>query len=426
VKSRGYRKTGSPKSVLTKTKFVVPASFDKIGSKVSDMLRFLTAGESHGKCLTAILEGLPRGIDIDLDFINLQLHRRQLGYGRGGRMKIERDEIEITSGVRHGSSIGSPISFTIRNKDWDHWQAAMSVEPVPKDSSIRSVTRARPGHADLAGALKYQTHDIRDVLERASARETAARVAIGAFCRLFLARFGVRIGSHVIAIGKEHVAQEFEQPTIEQVLDMNPESALHCTDPYAEKRMIALIDETTKAGDTLGGSVEVLASPVPPGLGSHIQWDCKLDGQIAQAMMSIPSVKAVEIGAGVACTAEPGSAVHDEIFYDSDAKRFFRKTNRAGGIEGGLSNGSDIRVQVHLKPIPTLRKPLRSIDVESKQPVEAVVERSDTCVVPAAGVIAEAMMGIVLANSFLEKFGGDSINELEKNYANFVHLLDEY
>ena len=405
---------------------MVEASFDKIGSKGTDMLRFLTAGESHGKCLTGILEGLPRGIDIDLDFINLQLYRRQLGYGRGGRMKIEQDAIEITSGIRHGSSLGSPISFTIRNKDWDHWQAAMSVAPVPEGASIRSITRPRPGHADLAGALKYQTHDIRDVLERASARETAARVAIGAFCRLFLARFGMRIGSHVIAIGKERVAQEFEQPTIQQILDLNPESALRCSDSCAEKRMIALIDETKKAGDTLGGSAEVLASPIPPGLGSHIQWDRKLDGQIAQAMMSIPSVKAVEIGAGIACAAKPGSAVHDEVFYDSEAKRFFRKSNRAGGIEGGISNGSDIRVLVHLKPIPTLRKALSSVDVQSKHPFEAVVERSDTCVVPAAGVIAEAMLGIVLANSFLEKFGGDSINEIERNYANFVRLLDEY
>ncbi len=302
----------------------------------------------------------------------------------------------------------------------------MSVEPAPNAPVFEALPVPAPGHADLAGALKFQTHDIRDVLERASARETAARVAVGAFCRLFLARFGVRIESHIIAIGNERVAQEFEQPTIQQILDIKPESALRCADPHAEKRMMALIDETKKAGDTLGGSAEVLASPVPPGLGSHIQWDRKLDGQLAQAMMSIPSVKAVEIGAGVACAAKPGSAVHDEIFYDSDAKRFFRRTNRAGGIEGGISNGSDIRVKVHLKPIPTLQKPLSSVDVLSKKPFEAVVERSDTCVVPAAGVIAEAMLGIVLANSFLEKFGGDSMKEIEGNYADFVHLLDEY
>ena len=390
------------------------------------MLRYLTAGESHGKCLNGILEGLPRGINVDLDFINLQLHRRQLGYGRGGRMKIERDEIQITSGVRHGFSLGSPIAFTIRNKDWDHWQVAMSVEPAPGGADLHAVTRPRPGHADLAGALKYQTYDVRDVLERASARETAARVAIGAFCRLFLAHFGMQIGSHVIAIGRERIAQEFELPTILQVLDLNPESALHCTDLEAEKRMMALIDEMEKTGDTLGGSAEVLASPVPPGLGSHVQWDRRLDGQIAQAMISMPSVKAVEIGAGIAGAAKPGSAVHDEIFYDSGAKRFFRKTNRAGGIEGGISNGSDVRVRIHLKPIPTLRKPLSSVDVRSKQAFEAVVERSDTCVVPAAGVIGEAMLGTVLANSFLEKFGGDSINEIEKNYANVMHLLDEY
>jgi chorismate synthase len=390
------------------------------------MLRFVTAGESHGKCLTGILEGLPGGLPVDLDFLNLQLRRRQLGYGRGGRMKIEQDEIEITSGVRLGLTLGSPISFLIRNKDWDHWQVAMSAGPVQEGANVRSVTRPRPGHADLAGALKFQTHDIRDVLERASARETAARVAVGAFGRLFLSRFGVQIGSHVTAVGSVRVASEFENLPVEKIFALDPESALHCADPEAEKSMIGLIDEIKKAGDTLGGCVEVIASPVPPGLGSHIQWDRRLDGQIAQAMMSIPSAKAVEVGTGIAGAGNPGSAVHDEIFFDPGPRRFFRKTNSAGGVEGGISNGADIRVRVYLKPIPTLRKPLASVDIHSKEPFEAVVERSDVCVIPAAGVIAEAMLGIVLANAFLEKFGGDSVGEIEANYANYIRLLEEY
>jgi len=390
------------------------------------MLRFITAGESHGKCLIGVLEGLPCGLAIDPEFINLQLHYRQLGHGRGDRMKIERDEIEITSGVRHGATLGSPISFSIRNKDWDHWQIPMSAGPVPEAAGTRPVTRPRPGHADLAGALKFQTYDIRDVLERASARETAARVAAGAFCRLFLTHFGMRIGSHVIAIGKERAAEEFENLECERIFALDPESAVRCADPNAANRMIALIDETHKAGDTLGGCVEAVASPVPPGLGSHTQWDRKLDGRIAQAMMSIQSAKAVEIGSAVASAAKPGSSVHDEIFYDAQAKRFFRKTNRAGGIEGGITNGADVRVRVHVKPIPTLRKPLSSVDIRTKQEFEATVERGDTCVVPAAGVVAEAMLALVLAESFLEKFGGDSMKEVEENYANFIRLLDGY
>jgi chorismate synthase len=390
------------------------------------MIRFLTAGESHGKCLIAVLEGLPGGLSIDIDFVNLQLRRRQLGYGRGGRMQIESDKIQILSGVRQGNTIGSPISFAIQNKDWDHWRIPMSIEPTPGRSDIRSVSRPRPGHADLAGALKLQTYDIRDVLERASARETAARVAAGAFCRLFLAHFGIRIGSHVVAIGRESIAEEFEESSIEKILALDPESPVRCADPDAARRMVSLIDEARAAGNTLGGVVETVASPLVPGLGSHVQWDRKLDGNIAQAMMSIPSVKAVEIGSGIEGARSYGSAVHDPILYDSQTKRFHRKTNRAGGIEGGISNGEDIRVRIYLKPIPTLRKPLGSVDVRSKQPFEAVVERSDTCVAPAAGVIAEAMLSIVLAGAFLEKFGGDSLKEVEGNFANFTRMLDEY
>jgi chorismate synthase len=390
------------------------------------MLRFLTAGESHGKCLTGVIEGLPRGIVIDLDFINAQLHRRQLGYGRGGRMKIEQDQVEISSGVRHGRSLGSPIAFTVRNKDWEHWQIPMSVDQVPEGSNLRTVTRPRPGHADLAGSLKYQTYDARDILERASARETAARVAVGAFCRLFLAHFGMNIASHVIAIGRESIEEQFEELTVERIFALDPESPLRCADSEAAKRMMALIDETKKNGDTLGGVVEIVSTEVPPGLGSHIQWNRKLDGRISQAMMSIPAVKAVEIGRGVSCARIPGSAVHDEIFYNSETKRFYRDTNRAGGVEGGISNGSDIRTRIYIKPIPTLRKALQSVDLESKEVFSAAFERSDTCVVPAAGVVGEAMLAIVLANSFLEKFGGDSIKEIEGTFQNYSRLLDEY
>jgi len=376
--------------------------------------------------LIGVLEGLPRGLAVDLEYINLQLHRRQLGHGRGDRMKIESDRIDIVSGVRHGSTIGSPISFMIQNKDWDHWQEVMAIEAAPEGAGIRSVTRPRPGHADLAGALKFQTHDVRDILERASARETTARVAAGAFCRLFLARFSVKIGSHVIAIGPERIGGQFENPGCEKIFELSAESAMNCLDPDAARSMMAAIDQARNDGDTLGGCVEAVASPIPPGLGSHVQWDRRLDGLIAQAMMSIQSAKAVEIGNGIEGARNPGSRVHDEIFYDPDAKRFFRKTNRAGGVEGGISNGSDIRVRVHLKPVPTLRKPLASVDICSKQPFEAAVERSDACVVPAAGVIAEAVLGIVLANAFLEKFGGDSMTEIEGNYANYLRLLEGF
>jgi chorismate synthase len=390
------------------------------------MLRFLTAGESHGKSLIGVLEGLPAGLSVDIGSINLQLRRRQIGYGRGGRMEIEQDQIEIISGVRQGSTLAGPIAYSIRNKDWDHWRIPMSIEPGPEGADIHAVTRPRPGHADLAGALKFQTHDVRNVLERASARETATRVACGAFCRLFLAHFGTRIGSHVVAIGKERISELFDNLSSEEIFALDPESPIRCADTDAEKRMKALIDEAKKTGDTLGGIVEAAASPVPPGLGSHIQWDRRLDGQIAQAMMSIPSVKAVEIGNGIANAQIPGSSVHDEIFYNSQAKRFFHKTNRAGGIEGGISNGADIRVRVYLKPIPTLSKPLGSIDLRSKASCEASVQRSDTCVAPVAGVVAEAILAFVLASAFLEKFGGDSIKEIEGNYAHFMSLLDKF
>lgn len=363
---------------------------------------------------------------VDIDFINSQLHRRQLGYGRGRRMQIEKDHVEITSGVRHGKTLGSPVSFLIENKDWNNWRIPMSPDPVPEGATLRSVTRPRPGHVDLAGALKYQTHDVRDVLERASARETAARVAIGSFCRLLLLHFGIHVASHVLAIGAARVPPEKEGADIADILQLDPESPIHCADPVTEKQMIAAIDHAIKEGDTVGGVVAVIAAPVPPGLGSHTQWDRKLDGLLAQALMSIPAVKAVEIGNGIAAAQHPGSTVHDEIYYDAERRRFFRETNNAGGIEAGVTNGSDVRARLFVKPIPTLRKALMSVDLITKQPSAAAFERSDTCVVPAAAVVAEAVLAIVLAKAFLEKFGGDSMTELESNFAGYTNLLNEF
>ncbi len=390
------------------------------------MFRFVTAGESHGKCLTGIVEGLPSGIIIDPEFINQELHRRQLGYGRGGRMQIEKDQIEFTSGVRHGKTLGSPVCFTIQNRDWSHWQIPMSAEPVPPGSNVRSLTRPRPGHADLAGGLKYQTHDARDILERASARETAARVAVGSLCKIFIRHFGIETGSHVIAIGSARVSIKHENLSATEIFALNEDSALRCADPDAERQMMTLIDQARNAGDTLGGVLEVAASPVPPGLGSHTQWDRKLDGQLAQALMSIPAAKAVEIGSGVTSAAILGSEVQDEIYYEGAQHSFIRKTNRAGGVEGGISNGSDIRARVYMKPIPTLRKPLMSVDLISKEPSEAAFERSDTCVVPAAAVIAESMIAIVLSRNLLDKFGGDSIAETRTNFLNFQQMVADY
>jgi chorismate synthase len=390
------------------------------------MLRFLTAGESHGKCLTGIVEGIPSGLIIDVDFVNGQLQRRQHGFGRGRRMKIEADRIEITSGVRHGRTLGGPISFILENKDWQNWQIPMSTEPVAEGVDIRAVTRPRPGHADLAGALKYQTHDARDVIERASARETAARVAAGSFCRLLLMHFGIRIASHVMAVGEVSLPGGLENISMEAILAILPESPLRCAHAETEKAMVARVEKAGKEGDSLGGVAEIVASPVPPGLGSHIQWDLKLDGRLAQALMSIQAVKAVEIGNGVTASASLGSLVHDEIGYDADSRRFVRQTNNAGGLEGGISNGEELRVRIYVKPIPTLRKSLKSADLVSKKESAAAFERSDVCVVPAAGVVGEAMVAFVLAQAFLEKLGGDSIVELESNFANYEKKLQAF
>jgi len=389
------------------------------------MFRFTTAGESHGRALVAIVEGLPAGLPIDIDQVNRELWRRQQGYGRGARMKIEQDRVEILSGVRHGLTLGSPLALTIENKDWANWQDIMAADQrdlAPEKS--RRVKRPRPGHADLAGGLKYDARDLRNVLERASARETAARVACGALARQLLAQFGIEIRSHVIQLGGIP-AQPLEL-TFEQISAIPVDSPLNCADANAQQQMIELIDQTKSEGDTLGGIFEVVARKVPPGLGSHTSWDQKLDGRLAQAIMSIHAVKAVAIGSGLEASSLPGSEVHDEISYSDETKEFIRETNRAGGLEGGITNGEEIRVRGHLKPISTLRRALRSIDIDTKQEEKAAFERSDITVVPAAGVIGEAMVALTLAAAMREKFGGDSLGEMKRNFAGYREQLRGY
>lgn len=377
------------------------------------MLRYLTAGESHGKCLVAILEGLPAGVPVDEAYINTQLKRRQSGYGRGKRMSIEDDRVEILSGVRKGRTIASPLSFAIANKD-------ASIDSLPE------VTAPRPGHADLAGALKFGTHDARDILERSSARETATRVAAGGFAKLFLAEFGATIISHTVALGG--IQANVGELSPEQIETKAAASGLNCADSNCEEKMIAAIDEARESGDTLGGVFEVIVANVPPGLGSHVQWDKKLDGRLAQALMSVQAVKGVEIGLGFAATRRRGSQVHDEIFYDSnrDGLKFYRKTNNAGGIEGGISNGENIVVRAALKPIPTLGKPLSSVDLVTKKEVKAAKERADVTVVAAAGVIGEAVVALEIASAFLEKFGGDSLEEVKQSFQRYVEQIARF
>ena len=388
--------------------------------------RFNTAGESHGKALIALCEGLPAGLPVDLDSINRQMWRRQQGYGRGGRMKIEKDEVEVLSGVRHGKTLGTPVGLLIRNRDFENWQDVMAVEPRDflNEKQERKLTRPRPGHTDLAGGLKYDTHDLRDILERASARETAARVAVGALARLLLKELGIEIASHTAMIGG--VPAERIKATWEMISAIADESPLRCVDHKSEAEMIALIDSTKEAKDTLGGIFEVVARGVVPGLGSHTQWNKKLDGRLAQAIMCIPAVKAVEIGMGVEVSQATGSLVHDEIGYNSTEGRFTRPTNRAGGIEGGITNGEEVRVLGHLKPISTLRRPLASVDVVTKEESAAAFERSDIVAVPAAGVIGEAMVAIVLADAAREKFAGDSLAEMKRNFDGYVEQLRRY
>ena len=397
--------------------------------------RFTTAGESHGKALVAIIEGLPAGLDIEVNAINHELWRRQQGYGRGGRMKIETDTVEIISGVRHGKTLGSPVALMIKNDDFVHWQDVMSSEPLETEpKNPRIVTRPRPGHADLAGGQKYQTRDLRDILERASARETAARVAWGAFAKQLLAAVGVDIKSHVIKIGQVQVVPLLR--TWEEIAAIPSDSPLNCVEDHSQTDMIKLIDRAKTDGDTLGGIFEVVAKGLPVGLGSHTSWNEKLDGRIAQALMSIHAIKAVEIGTGVANAGKRGSEVHDEIYYGGESESdstirnpqsaFHRVTNRAGGLEGGITNGEELRVRGYMKPISTLRKPLHSVDIDTKAENLAAFERSDITAVPAAGVIGEAMLAIVLANSMREKFGGDSIDEMRRNHDSYIKSIIEY
>src|ERR1700756_4458475 len=376
------------------------------------MLRFYTAGESHGQALLAFISGLPASLPVDVEFIHHELHRRQLGYGRGGRQKIEKDRADIFAGVRHGKTIGAPVALRIENRDWPNWEKALPVEDAPDLAGLdKKLVAPRPGHADLAGSQKFNFHDARYILERASARETAARVAAAAFAKLLLRQFGVEIASHTVQVG--HVKLE-RKASWDEILAVNAnlDSPLRCVDSTVQNKMKAEVDAALKAGDTVGGS--------------HAQGDEKLDGRLAQAVMSIQAVKGVEIGAGVAAAGSYGSEVQDEISYDKSARRFRRSSNRAGGLEGGITNGEDVIVRGYLKPISPLRRALGTADMVTKEPVQAAYERSDWCVVPAAGVAGEAMVALVLADAFLQKFGGDSLAEMRRNFDTYARQIDEF
>ena len=390
------------------------------------MLRFVTAGESHGQALVAWVSGLPAGLPVDSLFVQRELHRRQLGYGRGGRQRIEKDQAEIFAGVRHGRTIGAPIALRMENRDWPNWEKALPVEDAEgAEDAQRPLTAPRPGHADLAGALKFNYHDARYVLERASARETAGRVAAGALAKLLLHEFGAKVLSHTVAVGKA----KLERPaTWEEIEATNEdlESPLRCVDAATQAGMKAEVDRALRAGDSVGGIFEVVARGIPPGLGSHAQWDEKLDGRLARAVMSIQAVKAVEIGSGIVNATSYGSEVQDEIRYDPSRHRFMRSSNRAGGLEGGITNGEDVVVRGYAKPISTLRRPLLTADLKTKEAVKAAYERADVCVVPAAGVVGEAMVAFVLAEAFLEKFGGDSLEETRRNFESYERQLDAF
>ncbi len=396
------------------------------------MLRFLTAGESHGPALVVIVEGMPAGVPLSERDLSPDLARRQLGYGRGRRMAIEQDRAEIRSGVRRGETLGSPIALEIRNRDWNNWQHTMSVEATPDEAlpgaRRPAVTRPRPGHADLSGGVKYDRQDLRDTPERASARETAARVAAGAIARTFLRRLGIDITSHVVRIGPAALADP-QSVTFDQAQALAADDDLRCVDAEVARAMRRAIDTAKETGDTVGGAVEVIAHGVPPGLGSHVQWDRKLDGRLAQALMSIPAIKAVGIGRGADVGALPGSRVHDEILSAPEGGSgtvpgIRRPTNNAGGLEGGITNGEDVRVTAVMKPISTLMKPLRSVDLSTMTESPAAIERSDVCAVPAAAVVGEAMVALVLANALLEKFGGDTLAEIDaacRRFATSMH-----
>lgn len=398
------------------------------------MLRYLSGGESHGKQLTAVISGYPSGVAVDVDSVNKDLRRRQSGYGRGGRMKIESDSVEILSGVRWGKTTGAPITLAIRNRDWENWEKIMSISLGDADAS-HVITRPRPGHADLPGMVKYNLEDARNVLERASARETAIRTAVGGFAKLLLAEFDIRIFSHVVSVGD--VCAETSDLSYKQIEANAEKSVLRCADPEAEGKMKRLIDRAKKKGDSVGGVIEVIVCGVCPGLGSCANWDEKLDGRLAQSVMGIQAIKGVEIGAGFGAAKTPGSQLHDEIFY-STAKNprflpghckgypFYHKHNNAGGIEGGMSNGEAIIIRAAMKPIPTLMTPLKSVDVKTKKPFEAVKERSDVCAVAAAGVVAEGAVAFTLAQAFVEKFGSDCLDDIAANYRHYINRLKEF
>jgi chorismate synthase len=391
------------------------------------MLRWSTSGESHGESLLALVSGMPAGIVVEQAILDRELWRRQQGYGRGGRMKIERDTAHIVSGVRHGKTIGSPITILIANNDWKNWQEALPVEEGDPGKHKR-VASPRPGHADLAGVLKYNFPEARYVLERSSARETAARVAAGGLAKLLLRELGIEVLSHVVALGTVSISGD--SIAWEQIVELSKrdEVLLNCADPDTEQRMKAEVDDVYKMADTVGGVFEVRAHNVPPGLGSYVNWDERLDTRLAAAVMSVQAVKAVEIGSGTVAAASRGSAVHDEIAYDVDRDfaGFTRRSNRAGGLEGGVTNGEDVVVSGYLKPISTLRRPLESVDFETREPVKAAYERSDVCVVPAAGVVGEAMVALTLAQAALDKFGGDSLLEVKRNFDGYLRQLKEY
>ncbi len=386
-------------------------------------LRYLTSGESHGPGLYAIIEGMPAGLEISEEFINFQLARRQKGHGRGGRMKIEKDQVNIRTGVRHGKTLGSPICLEVLNRDWQNWQNEMAIGPAEKPLK-RVVTHPRPGHADLVGGLKYNFRDLRNVLERASARETTMRVACGALARRLLEEFGVKLAGHVLQVGE--MASQVEPKSAQEIIDKTEDTPLRCLDKSSENKMVSLINEAKKKGDSLGGIFEVFVDGLVPGVGSYVQWDRKLDGKLAQAIMSIQAVKGMEIGEGYLNATRFGSQVHDEIVYDKKFKNFSRSSNRAGGLEGSMTSGMPLRVRGFLKPISTLYTPLSSVDIDSKETFKASVERSDTCAIAAAAVIGEAVVAMVLADAYLEKFGGDSIEESLRNYQSYLEQIWGY
>ncbi len=389
------------------------------------MLRFSTAGESHGEALVALVSGLPAGVPVDQARLDRELWRRQQGYGRGGRMRIERDSAHILSGVRHGKTIGSPVAMTLANNDWKNWEEILPVEAGDAEKH-KAVKSPRPGHADLAGSLKYNFADARYVLERASARESAARVACGALAKMLLAEFGVAVGSHVVRVGSAELERDAAWDEI-AAANGREEIFLNCVDAEAEARMKAEVDKALRTGDTIGGVFEVVAHGLPPGVGTHVNWDERLDGLLAQAVMSLQAVKAVELGRGVTAASSLGSAVHDEIGNEGHGfTKFSRASNNAGGMEGGISNGEDVVVRGYLKPISTLRRPLGSVSFETREPVKAAYERSDVCVVPAAGVAAEAMVALTLARLMIDKFGGDSLKEMKRNFEGYVEQIGSF